>query len=57
MSNPVGASFLDGLGNGLGYSAVDILVAASRELFGAGTLMGFTILPSTADGGCTNPTA
>ncbi len=58
MSNPVGASFLDGLGNGLGYSAVLILVAASRELFGAGTLMGYhhTAKHSRTAAG-TNPTA
>ncbi len=51
MKNPVGASFLDGLGNGLGYSAVLIVVAASRELFGAGTLLGYEILPLTSNGG------
>ena len=49
--NPVGASFLDGLGNGLGYSAVLIVVATCRELFGAGTLLGYTVLPLTSDGG------
>ena len=51
MKNGVGMSFLDGLGNGLGYSAILIAVAATRELFGAGTLLGFTILPLTSDGG------
>ncbi len=51
MSNPVGPSFLDGLGNGLGYSVILILVASSRELFGAGTLMGATVLRSVDDGG------
>ena len=51
MKNPVGMSFLDGLGNGLGYSLVLIIVAATRELFGAGTLMGVRILPLTSDGG------
>ncbi len=49
--NPVGASFLDGLGNGLGYSAVLVIVAACRELFGAGTLLGYTVLPLTSNGG------
>ncbi len=49
--NGVGMSFLDGLGNGLGYSAVLILVATSRELFGAGTLLGYEILPLTSNGG------
>ena len=44
-------SFLDGLGNGLGYSLILIGVATIRELFGAGTLFGITILPLTSDGG------
>ncbi len=51
MKNGVGMSFLDGLGNGLGYSAVLIIVAASRELFGAGTLLGYRVLPLASDGG------
>ena len=55
MNNGVGMSFLDGLGNGLGYSAVLILVAASRELFGAGTLLGYPILETVANGGWYEP--
>ncbi len=51
MKNGVGMSFLDGLGNGLGYSVILILVAATRELFGAGTLLGYEILPLTSNGG------
>ena len=51
MKNPVGLSFLDGLGNGLGYSIVLLLVAFFRELLGAGKLLGITILPSTTEGG------
>ena len=51
MKNPIGASFLDGLGNGLGYSVVLIIVAAMRELFGAGTLLGIEVLPLTSNGG------
>ena len=51
MKNGPAMSFLDGLGNGLGYSAVLIIVAATRELFGAGTLLGYSVLPLTADGG------
>ncbi|MBT8079166.1 MAG: NADH:ubiquinone reductase (Na(+)-transporting) subunit D [Gammaproteobacteria bacterium] len=51
MKNSVGLSFIDGLGNGLGYSAVLIIVAVTRELFGAGTLLGYEILPLTGDGG------
>jgi Na+-transporting NADH:ubiquinone oxidoreductase subunit D len=51
MKNGVGMSFLDGLGNGLGYSVVLIIVATVRELFGSGTLLGYRILPLAADGG------
>jgi Na+-transporting NADH:ubiquinone oxidoreductase subunit D len=51
MKNPVGISFLDGLGNGLGYSAILIVVATLRELFGGGTLLGYRILPLVSDGG------
>jgi Na+-transporting NADH:ubiquinone oxidoreductase subunit D len=48
LSNPPGASILDGLGNGLGYSAVLIVVAVIREVLGSGTLMGFRIIPQAA---------
>ena len=51
MKNPPGMSFLDGIGNGLGYSLVLLLVAVLRELFGSGTLLGFAILPLSQDGG------
>jgi Na+-transporting NADH:ubiquinone oxidoreductase subunit D len=51
MKNGVGLSFLDGLGNGLGYSAILIIVATLRELLGAGTLLGYRILPLVSDGG------
>ncbi len=51
MKHGVGMSFLDGLGNGLGYSLVLIIVAIARELFGAGTLLGYEILPLTGNGG------
>ena len=44
-------SFLDGLGNGLGYSIILIAVAIVRELFGTGTLMGYEILPLVSNGG------
>lgn len=43
MKNPPGISFLDGIGNGLGYSVVLLVVAFIRELFGAGTLFGIEI--------------
>jgi len=45
MANPPWKSFLDGLGNGLGYSAILILVAIGREVLGSGTLMGFPVIP------------
>jgi Na+-transporting NADH:ubiquinone oxidoreductase subunit D len=51
MKNGVGMSFLDGLGNGLGYSVILIVVATIRELFGAGTLLDYRILPLVSDGG------
>jgi len=49
--NPVGVSVLDGLGNGLGYSLVLLVVGAVRELFGSGSLLGVPVLPLTTDGG------
>ena len=45
MANPPWKSFLDGLGNGLGYSGVLILVAIGRETLGSGTLLGFPVIP------------
>jgi Na+-transporting NADH:ubiquinone oxidoreductase subunit D len=51
VQNSVPMSFLDGIGNGLGYSLVLIVVATIRELFGAGTLLGLEILPLVQDGG------
>jgi Na+-transporting NADH:ubiquinone oxidoreductase subunit D len=51
MKNPPLASFVDGLGNGLGYSVVLICVAVVRELFGSGKLLGFEVLPLITDGG------
>jgi len=47
LQNPPGASFLDGIGNGLGYSLVLLIVAAFRELFGSGTLAGFRLIPES----------
>jgi Na+-transporting NADH:ubiquinone oxidoreductase subunit D len=51
MQNPPLLSFLDGIGNGLGYSLVLFIVGLFRELLGAGTLYGFTILPLSSNGG------
>jgi len=51
MKNGPVLSFFDGIGNGLGYSVVLIVVAVVRELFGAGSLMGIEILPLVTNGG------
>src|SRR5690554_448443 len=51
MKNPPVPSFLDGVGNGLGYSAILIALATIRELFGSGKLLGQQILPVVTDGG------
>jgi len=55
MRNPVWPSLLDGLGNGLGYSLILILVGTIRELLGTGNLLGFSILPSIETGGWFQP--
>ncbi|WP_461481413.1 NADH:ubiquinone reductase (Na(+)-transporting) subunit D [Porticoccus sp.] len=51
MKNPPVASFLDGIGNGLGYSAMLMTLAVIRELFGSGKLFGFEILSTVSNGG------
>ena len=51
MQNPPLLSFFDGIGNGLGYSAMLIVLGVIRELFGAGKLFGYTIIPVINDGG------
>ncbi|MDE0747346.1 MAG: NADH:ubiquinone reductase (Na(+)-transporting) subunit D [Porticoccaceae bacterium] len=51
MKNPPIPSFLDGIGNGLGYSAILMLVAFVRELFGAGKLWGYEVFTPISDGG------
>jgi Na+-transporting NADH:ubiquinone oxidoreductase subunit D len=51
MSNPPYRSLLDGIGNGLGYALVLLLVAFARELLGAGKVFGFNVLPLAGDGG------
>jgi Na+-transporting NADH:ubiquinone oxidoreductase subunit D len=51
MQNPPLMSFLDGIGNGLGYSAMLLALGFIRELFGAGKLFGHVILPAVNDGG------
>ena len=51
MQNTPTASFLDGIGNGLGYSLILIMLAFFRELFGAGKLFGMEILQTVSNGG------
>ena len=53
--NGVWASFLDALGNGLGYSWVLIAVATIRELAGSGSLLGYPVLPLASAGGWFEP--
>lgn len=48
MGNKPSLSILDGLGNGLGYGAIIMAVAFTRELFGSGKLFGFQIIPDAA---------
>jgi len=45
MQNKPWPSFLDGVGNGLGYAMILVIVGAVRELLGRGTLLGFQVLP------------
>lgn len=45
MQNGPWPSFLDGIGNGIGYAAILVVVAFVRELFGSGTLFGYQIVP------------
>lgn len=51
MQNSPGMSFIDGVGNGLGYGFVLLVVAFFRELFGSGSVFGFTVLATVQDGG------
>ena len=53
--NGVVLSFLDGVGNGLGYAAVLAVVAAVRELFGFGSLLGYQVLTPVSEGGWFQP--
>jgi Na+-transporting NADH:ubiquinone oxidoreductase subunit D len=54
-SNKPWPSFVDGIGHGLGYSAILLLVAFVRELFGSGRLLGHQVLPLVTEGGWYNP--
>lgn len=51
VKNGVWMSFLDGIGNGLGYSLILLIVATIRELLGAGTWLGIRILPLAQNDG------
>ncbi|MBF8164395.1 MULTISPECIES: NADH:ubiquinone reductase (Na(+)-transporting) subunit D [Pseudomonadaceae] len=55
MQNPPVLSFFDGIGNGLGYSAMLVALGVIRELFGAGKLMGYEIFSVVNDGGWYQP--
>ncbi|WP_337843059.1 NADH:ubiquinone reductase (Na(+)-transporting) subunit D [Rheinheimera sp.] len=55
MKTGPGMSFLDGIGNGLGYSVLLLIVAFIRELFGSGTVFGVEILPLISAGGWYQP--
>ena len=48
MMNKPWPSFLDGVGNGLGYALVLVIVGAVRELLGRGSLLGFQLIPEGA---------
>jgi Na+-transporting NADH:ubiquinone oxidoreductase subunit D len=55
MTNPPWRSFLDGIGNGLGYMWILAVVGTIREIFGSGTLLGFKVVPQALyDGGYVN---
>jgi Na+-transporting NADH:ubiquinone oxidoreductase subunit D len=51
MKNPPLMSFLDGIGNGLGYSLILLLVGFIRELSGSGKLWGVQVMPVATEGG------
>lgn len=55
LQNPPWKSFLDGVGNGLGYTFILIAVAFVRELFGSGKLMGFSVFQLSTEGGWYSP--
>jgi Na+-transporting NADH:ubiquinone oxidoreductase subunit D len=48
MANPPWPSFLDGLGNGIGYGVILVIVAIGREVLGAGKFFGFPVIPEVA---------
>ena len=48
MTNKPWPSFLDGIGNGLGYALILVIVGAVREFFGRGSLLGFKLIPQSS---------
>ncbi len=55
MQNPPVLSFLDGIGNGLGYSLILLVTALLREFFGSGSIYGMQILKPVTEGGWYTP--
>ena len=55
MQNPPGASFFDGVGNGMGYGLVLLVVGFFRELFGSGRLFGVQVFSLATEGGWYTP--
>ncbi len=55
LKNPPGLSFLDGIGNGMGYAFILLTVGFLRELIGSGKLFGISVLKLTTEGGWYNP--
>jgi Na+-transporting NADH:ubiquinone oxidoreductase subunit D len=51
LKNPPGISFIDGIGNGIGYGMILLGIAFFRELLGSGKLMGITVLTAQSEGG------
>lgn len=51
MQNPPLRSFFDGLGNGIGYAFILLIVGSIRELFGSGTYFGYPVLQTLREGG------
>lgn len=51
MKSPPLMSFIDGIGNGLGYAFILVVIGTIKELFGFGTILGFDILPLIQNGG------
>ena len=55
LKNGVWSSFLDGIGNGLGYSVVLLTVATIREILGSGNFLGYSVIKTVSDGGVYQP--